>query len=75
MAAARGGASSEDRWLDRFSNWQFVAVVASFMILVLIVEACVFLFVTGHVDLRLFITIGVGFTAPFTGVQAWKRWK
>ncbi|HEY0716250.1 MAG TPA: hypothetical protein VGD68_01435 [Streptosporangiaceae bacterium] len=63
------------RWLDRLSNWQFVAVVASAEILALTVEAGVFLLVTGHVRLRFCIPSGVLITVVFTATQAWKRWK
>ena len=64
-----------NRWLDQLSNWQYVAVVAGFLIASFIVEAIVFLIVTGHVDLRFFITFGVLDTAAFTSASAWKRWK
>ena len=58
-----------------FPNWQFVAVVASFELLMFVVEACVFLLVTGHINLRFFLAFGVLFSVAFTGGQAWKRWK
>jgi hypothetical protein len=64
-----------NRWLEGLSNWQFVAVVAGLLAAGLFVEACVFLLVTGHLNLTVFITESVVFTVVTTGLQAWKRWR
>ena len=61
-------------WLERLSNWQFVAAMVGVNVVVYAVVACV-LGLTTDLDLRSFITLGVAETAGLTGLFAWKRWK
>jgi hypothetical protein len=61
-------------WLDRRSNWQFVAFMAIVNVVVYVVVA----FVPGlsdYVSLRTFITTGVLDTIAFTAFFAWRRWR
>ena len=61
-------------WLDRLSNWQFVATAASINVLGLV--ALGFLLVlTGGVALRGFVITGVIETVGATSIMAWRRWK
>jgi hypothetical protein len=62
-------------WVERRSNWQFVAVSAGIMLCVLVAMDCVMVLVTGRITLGSFIFYDVVFTALFTAFQAWKRWR
>jgi len=62
-------------WLDRLSNWQFVAAIGGTLVLGLVVEGCILLLVDGHLNVRPFVTTGVLETVVFTSLMAWKRWK
>jgi hypothetical protein len=59
-------------WVDRLSNWQFVAAVASANVLGLVVGG----FLLGPVvALRPLVTFGVIETVGGTSIVAWRRWK
>jgi hypothetical protein len=62
-------------WLDRLSNWQFVVVVASCLVLGFVVEGCVNVLVTGHLNLSFFVIFGVVYTVALTSGAAWSRWR
>jgi hypothetical protein len=62
-------------WVERLSNWQFVAVFAAITLCVLAAMDCVMALVTGRVTLGSFIFFDVVFTALFTAFMAWRRWK
>lgn len=62
-------------WLDRLSNWQFVAVVASFYILCYAAYGGVSELAGWHVSLRYLVPQAVLPTVVLTGGMAWKRWK
>jgi hypothetical protein len=62
-------------WLDRLSNWQFVAVVASINVLSFAVAGCVVGLALGHVNLRSTVVSGVLEAVAFTSIFAWRRWK
>jgi hypothetical protein len=61
-------------WLDRLSNWQSVAAVASINVLAYVVAGCV-LGLTTNVNLTVFITSGVTQIVLLTGIFAWRRWR
>ena len=63
------------RWVERLSNWQFVAVSAGITLCVLAAVDCVMALVTGRINLGSFIFFDVVFTAGSTAFQAWRRWK
>jgi hypothetical protein len=62
------------RWFDQLANWQFVAALAGLLILVNVLIACLLLLAFGHIYTG-FFTNAVIWTAGFTAVQAWMRWK
>ena len=62
-------------WVERLSNWQFVAVSAAVILCVLAAMDCLMALVTGRVTLGSFIFYDVVFAALFTAFMAWRRWK
>jgi hypothetical protein len=63
-------------WLDRLSNWQFVAAVASVNVVGLVVAGFLLELTAGPaVALRPLVTLGVIETVGSTGVLSWRRWK
>ena len=59
-------------WVERLSNWQFVAAVASANVLGFVVVG----FLLGPVvTLRPLVTFGVIETVGSTSILAWRRWK
>lgn len=64
-----------NRWLERLSNWQYVAFTASLFIVVLAIGACFIRLATGHLNVSYQIGYIVVFTVFYTSISAWKRWK
>ena len=62
-------------WFDRLSNWQFVAVAAAVSLCAIVVSDCVAALAIGHANLSADVGYDVAFTAVFTALLAWKRWK
>lgn len=62
-------------WLDGLSNWQFVVVFASCLVLGFAIAICVEALITGHVNLSVLVGFGVIYTVVFTSLSAWKRWR
>ncbi len=62
-------------WIDRLSNWQFAAVLASFYLLCYAAFAVVSDLAGWHVNLRYLVTQAVLLTVVLTGGMAWKRWE
>jgi len=62
-------------WLDRLSNWQFVVVAATCLVVSLAAVGCVLQLVTGHVNLSFLVPFGVVYTVLMTSGLAWKRWR
>ena len=62
-------------WLERLSNWQFVVVAATCLVVSFAVAGGVLLLVTGHLNFSFFIPFGVIYTVLMTGGLAWKRWR
>ena len=60
-------------WLDRLSNWQFVAVAASINVLSCAVAGCFVVLALGQVNLRSSVISGVLEAVAFTSVFAWRR--
>ena len=64
-----------NRWLDRLSTWQYVAVMVGLCVLAFTIEAFLFTLAYGHVNLTSLIRFACTFTFIFTGVSAWGRWR
>jgi membrane protein YdbS with pleckstrin-like domain len=64
-----------NRWFDGLSNWQFVAAVAVIMLCVIVAADYVIALATRHANTSFDVGYDVVFTAAFTAVLAWKRWK
>jgi hypothetical protein len=62
-------------WVERLSNWQFVAVFGGITLCVFAAIDCVMALITGRVNLGSSIFSGMVCTALFTAFQAWRRWK
>jgi hypothetical protein len=62
-------------WLDRLSNWQFVAVAAAILLCAIVVGDWVVALATGHANLSADLGSDVAFTAVSTAFLAWKRWR
>jgi hypothetical protein len=62
-------------WVERLSNWQFVAVSAGITLCVFAAVDWVMAPITGRITLGSFIFDDVVFTALCTAFQAWRRWK
>ena len=62
-------------WLDRLSNWQFVAVVVSVNVVAYALGLWALELTSKHVNLRTFATFAVLETALQTVLMAWKRWR
>jgi hypothetical protein len=62
-------------WLERLSNWQFVVVAATCLVVSFAVAAGVVQLVTGHVNLSFLVPCGVIYTVLITSGLAWKRWR
>ena len=63
-----------NRWVERLSNWQFVAALAGTMILAFAVGGLVLALTIG-LNIRAFSLSSAVITAAATGAQAWRRWK
>ena len=64
-----------NRWLDGLPNWQYVAVVASVMVMTLAIAGCVLRLAAGHLNVSFIAGYTMVFTITITGLMAWKRWK
>jgi len=63
-------------WVDRLSNWQFVAALASANILGLVIAGFLLELTPGPVvALRPLVIFGVIETLGGTSIVAWRRWK
>ena len=62
-------------WVERLSNWQFVAVFGGITLCVFAAVECVMALITGRITLGSFIFYDVVFTVLFTAFHAWRRWK
>lgn len=61
-------------WLERCSNWQYVAATASINVVAYAVGACVVDLATNF-NLTTFLTSGVIEAVLLTSFLAWRRWK
>jgi hypothetical protein len=59
--------------LERLSNWQFVAAVASINVLAFVVAGLVLDLTVKHFNLEFLITSGVTETVVMTSLFAWRR--
>jgi hypothetical protein len=64
-----------NRWYEGLSNWRYVAVTASVLIVALAIGGWVIRLVTGHLNVDFIIGYTLVFTATFTSLTAWRRWK
>jgi hypothetical protein len=64
-----------NRWCEGLSNWRYVAVTASVLIVALAIGGCVVRLATGHLNVSFVIGYTLVFTFMFTSLTAWKRWK
>jgi hypothetical protein len=62
-------------WLERLSNWQFVVVAATCLVVSFAVAAGVVRLVTGHLNLSFLVPCAVIYTVLITSGLAWKRWR
>ena len=62
-------------WLDRLSNWQFVVVAATCLVVSFAVAGGIVRLVTGHLNLSFLVPYGVIYTVLITSGLAWRRWK
>jgi len=63
------------RWFERLSNWQFVAALATVLILAIAIVDCITALIFRQLDLTFLVTSGVLWTVAVTSVRAWARWR
>jgi hypothetical protein len=62
-------------WLDRLSNWQFVAALGGTLVLGFVIAGCVLFLIDGNLNVRTSVTTGVLLAVVTTSGTAWRRWR
>ena len=62
-------------WVDRLSNWQFVAVAAGVLMLAAVLIHCVVSLAFDGTHISVFTDDELGWAVTTTIVLAWARWK